>query len=299
VLLWYLDFSWIFFWWGCVVSCLQYYWKLENRRSFLYSTTYFRSKKEKDLLGKVQYFANQLQQYRFDSQKSLSAAKDASLKQEAALKEEIRSLRLKVDELEGEYSKAKAFTELLIAQKNDLQKELGELKRRYSDDVTEWETRYELEQNERIKEQQKNQKLLEEAKVAAKKREKDAFKDGEEMAEKMKELYATHLADTEQELRDMLAEMEGQTGYIHELESERGSLRKLFTRSINLISTRVKSSVKTALGSVSPSKSAASAMITPITTTESNSTNNSTKNTTTLAAGNATATGGTARTASP
>jgi hypothetical protein len=83
------------------------------------STTTLCSKKEKDLLGKVQYFANQLQQYRFDSQNSLVAAKEASEKKEKQLKDEIRGLRTKVEELEGEYSKAKTFTETLIKQRDE------------------------------------------------------------------------------------------------------------------------------------------------------------------------------------
>lgn len=172
------------------------------------------------------------------------AAKDASAKKEKELKEEIRALRLKVEELEGEYSKAKTFTETLIKQRDDLQQELKEMRTRYANDITEWENRYELEQNERKKEQKKNQELLTEAKEESKQREKELKKVQEE---KMKELYATHLADTEKKLSDLVEQVEGNKGYIKELESERSSLRKLFSHSVDLVSTRVKRGVKRVL----------------------------------------------------
>lgn len=168
-------------------------------------------------------------------------AKDASAKKETELLEEIRTLRLKVEELEGEYSKAKAFTETLVEQRDNLQAELAEMRTRYATDITEWENRYELEQNERHKEQQHHAKLLTEAKQDAKKRVKESQTAQEE---KMKELYATHLAETEQKLRDLVEEVEGKQGYITELESERTSLRKMFTHSVGLVSTRVKKGVQ-------------------------------------------------------
>ena len=223
------------------------------------------------------------------------AAKDASTKKEKELKEEIRTLRLKVEELEGEYSKAKAFTETLLQQRDDLEQELKEMRSRYANDITEWENRYELEQNERKKEQQKNRELLTEAKQDAKKRVKESKKAQEE---KMKELYATHLADTEQKLRDLVQQVEGNKGYIEELESERTSIRKMFSHSVGLVSTRVKRGVQkvvtrttdetgraTTSSSVLSSSSSKSA---PMATTASTNTN------TTTISGDKTAVGGSA-----
>ena len=214
---------------------------------------FIRSKKEKDLLGKVQYFANQLEQYRFDSQNSLLAAKEVSDKKETQLQEEIKGLRVKVDELEGEYSKAKSLTDKLKTQRDDLETELNSLKERYAQDITEWENRFELEQNARKKEQEKNLQLLDQAKVAAKKREQEAITDGQEMAEKMREMYASHLADTEKQLSEISEEVSGKDEYIEQLESERKSVSKLLKQSFGLVRTRVKAGVKRVLRSPSPS----------------------------------------------
>lgn len=217
--------------------------KEENYQQRIQTVMGEMDKKEKDLLRKVKDFASQLEQYRFDSQQSLLTAKWASEKKEAGLREEIRTLRLKVEELEGEYSKAKEFTETLIAQRNDLEKELKVMRERYATDITDWENRYELEQNERKKEQTKNKELLVEAQEVAKKREKEAVTSGKEMAGKMKEMYASHLAETEKQLIDMTEQVEGKDEYIGELESERSSVRKMVSHSVGLISTRVKKGV--------------------------------------------------------
>jgi len=224
--------------------------------SCFHSNQNIRSKKEKDLLGKVQYFANQLEQYRFDSQNSLLAAKEVSDKKETQLQEEIKGLRVKVDELEGEYSKAKSLTDKLKTQRDDLETELNSFKERYAQDITEWENRFELEQNARKKEQEKNLQLLDQAKVAAKKREQEAITDGQEMAEKMREMYASHLADTEKQLSAMVKEVSGKEEYIEQLESERKSVSKLLKQSFGLVRTRVKAGVKRVLRSPSPSDDA-------------------------------------------
>ena len=86
------------------------------------------SQKEKDLLEKVQFFANQLEQYRFDSQKALFAAKDSSKNKELQLKEEIRELRRRVNELDWERNKSKETTQKVTAQRDELRKEVKKLK---------------------------------------------------------------------------------------------------------------------------------------------------------------------------
>lgn len=224
-------------------------------------------------MGKVQYFSNQLQQYRFDSQKSLTAAKEASEKKEAQLKEEIRTLRLKVEELEGEYSKARAFTEELIAKRDSLEKELSELKAMYAKEITAWENRYEMEQNERKKEQKKYEELLKKAEEATKKaQQKGATAADKQTAEKMRELYVAQLTESENKIKEMSDKMQENAVKVAELESERSSVRKMFTRSVGLVGSRVKNGMKTVLLPRPPKATADISLPTSFASADSNTT---------------------------
>lgn len=104
------------------------------------------SKKEKDLLQKVQSFANQLQQYRFDSENSLTETKENAKKQEQQLQKEISSLQKQIEELEFKYNQAKTSEKELMTKKDSLEIEIQTMKEKYTKEISEWKHRFETEQ---------------------------------------------------------------------------------------------------------------------------------------------------------
>lgn len=153
-----------------------------------------------------------------------------------------------------------------MAKRDSLEKELSDMKSQYAKEMTAWENRYELEQNERKKEQKRYEELLRQAQEATKKAQAKGGKPADKQtAEKLRELYAQQLSASEERIRAISAEVKEKAFKVEELELERSSLRKMFTRSLSLVGARVKDGAKKVLLPRSP-KNASSLLPTSLAT---------------------------------
>ncbi|CAB9521374.1 expressed unknown protein [Seminavis robusta] len=210
--------------------------------------------REKDLLEKIQYFANQLQQYRFDAQKTLLAAKEASSNKERKLDQEIRTYQFKLASLQEDYRKAQSLAGRLKGERRDLERDLRKLRQTYQRELSYWETRYEREQDKLVKEQEKNRVLQSQAQESAKQRELERLQDYRNAERKIQTVYETHLGQMEKLLGDVAVEAQNSVVYMQELEAERYSLRQLTVQSYKLLSTRFLASAAKVLRKKSSTK---------------------------------------------
>lgn len=193
-------------------------------------------KREKSLLEKVQFFANQLEEYRFDSQKALFAAQESSKTKELQFKEEIRTLKERVEQLDWENKQSREKTRTLRYERDALNKELKKLKRQYTSDISELETNYAKEQT-KVKELKRvYQEIREEAERDTMRRVKEVEAKSSEEQTRLRTECTLQIAEIERHLKDMEGELSDKSDRIDQLEAERMSLRMLLSRSWVVVS---------------------------------------------------------------
>ena len=196
------------------------------------------------MLERVQFFANQLEQYRFDSQKALFAARESSKKKEIQLKEEIRTLRQRVEDLDWEQSQSKEKSRTLRRERDALNGQINDLKRQFARDIKDLETLYESEKSKVMKLEETNRGIREEAEKETIRRIEEVEKKNHEEQTILREKYAAQIAEIERQLLDMEVNLKSKSEHIHKLEAERMSLRALMSRSRDIVAKRARKNLK-------------------------------------------------------
>lgn len=207
------------------------------------------------LTDRIQDFANQLQQLRFDSHKQLMQTKQSAEQREMQLRIEIQALQKEVDKAQDEAQKAQAASHEMMSKRMELEKELGLLKNKYATDLQDWEDRMEHEQDTRRKEEQ----------AAAQKLEA-AILDGKLQVRMERERLTTEIERLRKDMTYRLTQKESELGEvrrvlgqkeqdlldldlrIRDLQAERASLRKLAKLSWQLATSRVANRLKRIAG---------------------------------------------------